>query len=116
MEVILADDYGFCYGVKRAIKIAKDSADLSKKVCSLGPIIHNPQMVKSLADKGIGVVEEVEDMNCGKIIIRSHGVGPSVYEEIQARGLELADATCPHVKKPRCRLKSWQMKATKLLL
>lgn len=107
MEVILADDYGFCYGVKRAIKIAKDSADLSKKVCSLGPIIHNPQMVKSLADKGIGVVEEVEDMNCGKIIIRSHGVGPSVYEKIQARGLELADATCPHVRKA-------QMSAKKL--
>lgn len=107
MEVILADDYGFCYGVKRAIKIAKDNVDLSKKVCTLGPIIHNPQMVGSLADEGIGVVEKVKDMNCGKIIIRSHGVGPGVYEEIQSRGLELADATCPHVKKA-------QMSAKKL--
>ena len=74
MEVILADDYGFCYGVKRAIKTAKDNIDLSKKVCTLGPIIHNPQMVKSLADEGIGIVESVDEMENGKIIIRSHGV------------------------------------------
>ena len=99
MEVILADDYGFCYGVKRAIKTAKDNIDLSKKVCTLGPIIHNPQMVKSLADEGIGIVESVDEMENGKIIIRSHGVGPSIYDAIKAKGLELADATCPHVKK-----------------
>ena len=67
MEVILADDYGFCYGVKRAIKTAKDNIDLSKKVCTLGPIIHNPQMVKSLADEGIGIVESVDEMENGKI-------------------------------------------------
>lgn len=66
MEVILADDYGFCYGVKRAIKTAKDSKDLSKKVCTLGPIIHNPQMVKALADEGIGIVESVDEMENGK--------------------------------------------------
>ncbi len=107
MEVILADDYGFCYGVKRAINIAKENVELSKKVCTLGPIIHNPQMVKSLADKGIGVVQSVEEMEQGKIIIRSHGVGPSVYEKVAAKGLELADATCPHVKKA-------QMSAKKL--
>ena len=83
MEVILADDYGFCYGVKRAIKTAKDNIDLSKKVCTLGPIIHNPQMVKSLADEGIGIVESVDEMENGKIIIRSHGVGRRVKDEIK---------------------------------
>lgn len=106
MEVILADDYGFCYGVKRAIRIAKSSVELSKRVCTLGPIIHNPQMVKSLADEGIGIVDKVNEMDRGKIIIRSHGVGPSVYNEIQAKGLELADATCPHVKKAQMSAKT----------
>ena len=116
MEVILADDYGFCYGVKRAIKTALSNVDLSRRVCTLGPIIHNPQMVKSLADKGIGVVETVEDMDCGKIIIRSHGVGPSVYEKIQAKGLELADATCPHVKKAQMSAKTLADEGFKVII
>ena len=107
LEVILADDYGFCYGVKRAIKIAQQSAGSAAKVCTLGPIIHNPQMVQLLADKGVNVVDSPDEMDEGKIIIRSHGVGPSVYDKIAAKGLELADATCPHVKKA-------QMSAKKL--
>lgn len=116
MEVILADDYGFCYGVKRAIKTAKDHADLSKKVCTLGPIIHNPQMVKALADEGIGTVNSVDEMNSGKIIIRSHGVGPSVYNAIKAKGLELADATCPHVKKAQMSAKSLADEGFKVII
>lgn len=108
MDVILADDYGFCYGVKRAISIAQSSADTSKTVCTLGPIIHNPQMVKELERDGIGMVNSISEMpDEGKIIIRSHGVGPNVYEQIQEKSLELADATCPHVKKA-------QMSAKKL--
>lgn len=116
MEVILADDYGFCYGVKRAIKTAKDNADLSKKVCTLGPIIHNPQMVKALADEGIGTINSVDEMDCGKIIIRSHGVGPSVYNAIKAKGLELADATCPHVKKAQMSAKSLADEGFKVII
>ena len=85
MEVILADDYGFCYGVKRAIKTAKDNIDLSKKVCTLGPIIHNPQMVKSLADEGIGIVESVDEMENGKIIIRSRSEERRVGKECRSR-------------------------------
>ncbi|WP_462255600.1 4-hydroxy-3-methylbut-2-enyl diphosphate reductase [Megamonas funiformis] len=116
MEVILADDYGFCYGVKRAIKTAKDNIDLSKKVCTLGPIIHNPQMVKSLADEGIGIVESVDEMENGKIIIRSHGVGPSIYDAIKAKGLELADATCPHVKKAQMSAKALAEEGFKVII
>ena len=116
MEVILADDYGFCYGVKRAIKTAKDNIDLSKKVCTLGPIIHNPQMVKSLADEGIGIVESVDEMENGKIIIRSHGVGPSIYDAIKAKGLELADATCPHVKKAQMSAKTLADEGFKVII
>jgi len=97
MEVILAEYLGFCYGVKRAIKIARENAD--GKSCTLGPIIHNPQMVARLKDEGVDVVENLSDMKEGTVIIRSHGVGPKVYEEAKMKGLHIVDATCPHVKK-----------------
>ena len=97
MEVILAEYLGFCYGVKRAIKIARENAD--GKSCTLGPIIHNPQMVARLKNEGVNVVENLSDMKEGTIIIRSHGVGPQVYEEATSRGLKIVDANCPHVKK-----------------
>lgn len=97
MEVILSECLGFCYGVKRAIKIAEEHAD--GKSCTLGPIIHNPQMVERLRSKGVGTVEDLTAMEEGTIIIRSHGVGPQVYAQARAKGLNLVDATCPHVKK-----------------
>lgn len=99
MEVILADYLGFCYGVKRAISIARENASADGKACTLGPIIHNPQMVARLKDEGVGAVNELSEMDGGTIIIRSHGVGPILYDEAENRGLKLVDATCPHVKK-----------------
>ena len=96
MEVILAEYLGFCYGVKRAIKIAREHAD--GKSCTLGPIIHNPQMVERLKNEGVGTIEDLSELAEGTVIIRSHGVGPEVYEKIKARGLEVVDATCPRVK------------------
>ncbi len=97
MKVILAKYLGFCYGVKRAIKIARENA--GGKCCTLGPIIHNPQMVEKLRAEGVDAAESLSDIIEGTVIIRSHGVGPKVYEEIKAKGLKIVDATCPHVKK-----------------
>ncbi len=99
LEVILADYLGFCYGVKRAIKIARENAAPDGSACTLGPIIHNPQMVERLKDEGIGTIDCLDDLKRGKVIIRSHGVGPETYERAEAMGLECVDATCPHVKK-----------------
>lgn len=99
MEVILADYLGFCYGVKRAIKIARENASSDGTACTLGPIIHNPQMVDRLKREGVGTVDKLEDMSEGTIIIRSHGVGPDIYAVAEERKLNLVDATCPHVKK-----------------
>ena len=99
MEVILAEHLGFCYGVKRAIEIARENASSDGTSSTLGPIIHNPQMVERLKNEGVGTVRSLEEMKDGLIIIRSHGVGPKIYEEADSRGLELVDATCPHVKK-----------------
>ena len=97
LEIFLAEYLGFCYGVKRAIKIARANAD--GKCCTLGPIIHNPQMVEKLRTEGVDAAENLSEIDEGTVIIRSHGVGPKVYEEIKAKGLKIVDATCPHVKK-----------------
>lgn len=99
MEVILADNLGFCYGVKRAIQLAEDSAIPGQVINTLGPIIHNPQMVAKLAENGVGTVDTLEEAGEGTIIIRSHGVGPAVYNQVEAMGLNMVDATCPHVRK-----------------
>jgi len=99
MEVILAEHLGFCYGVKRAVGIARENASPDGTSSTLGPIIHNPQMVERLKNEGVGTVSSLDEMAEGLVIIRSHGVGPKVYEEAASRGLELVDATCPHVKK-----------------
>ena len=99
MEVILAEHLGFCYGVKRAIEIARQNASTDGTSSTLGPIIHNPQMVERLKNEGVGTVSSLDEMEDGLVIIRSHGVGPKVYEKAESRGLELVDATCPHVKK-----------------
>ena len=99
MEVILADNLGFCYGVKRAIQLAEDSAAPGQVTNTLGPIIHNPQMVAKLAENGVGTVDSLDDVKEGTIIIRSHGVGPDVYDRVEAMGLNMVDATCPHVRK-----------------
>ena len=99
MEVILADYLGFCYGVKRAIHMARSSAQPGP-ARTLGPIIHNPQMVSRLAAEGVEAVNSLaETPGEGTVIIRSHGVGPQVYKEAKERDLRMVDATCPHVKK-----------------
>lgn len=105
MEVILAKHYGFCYGVKRAVKLAQDSIHLEGPAFTLGPIIHNPQMVSRLEHEGVGMINTLEETVGGTVIIRSHGVGPETYEQAAAAGLHLVDATCPHVKKAQTEAK-----------
>lgn len=98
MEITIAKHSGFCYGVKRAIDMALSCVE-EKHVATLGPIIHNPQMVNYLAERGIHVVNSVNDMQEGTLILRSHGVGPAIYKLAEASSLKLVDATCPHVRK-----------------
>ncbi len=106
MEIFVADSCGFCFGVKRAVDLANNAADLEGETKTLGPIIHNPQVVNSLASKGITVAESLDDLDSGNIIIRSHGVGPEIYEKAEEKGLHIIDATCPHVKKAQRDAKS----------
>lgn len=99
MKIILAQSAGFCFGVKRATQMAFEAAEHYHQICSLGPIIHSPQLVGKLEEKGVEVIHEVEDIPEGAVIIRSHGVTSSELDHILARELHIVDATCPFVKK-----------------
>ena len=99
IKVILADSAGFCFGVKRATKLAFKAAEENCPICSLGPIIHSPQVVAKLEKKGVKVVKKVEDIEAGTVIIRSHGITAGELADIHARNLTPIDATCPFVKK-----------------
>ncbi|KUO78576.1 MAG: 4-hydroxy-3-methylbut-2-enyl diphosphate reductase [Desulfosporosinus sp. BRH_c37] len=99
MKVKLAAKAGFCFGVKRALDMAERTVETSSAV-SLGPLIHNQQVVKRLAERGIHVVDDLEEVLAEQaLIIRSHGVGPSVYQGAENKGIEVVDATCPFVQK-----------------
>ena len=101
LQVTVAKTAGFCFGVKRAVDICYSQAEEGKKpIFTYGPIIHNEQVVEDLQKKGVAVLEGMEDLRAhreGTVIIRSHGVGREVYEQIRAQGLTLVDATCPFV-------------------
>ena len=100
MEIIVARSAGFCFGVKRAIKTADRRAEGKPgPIYTLGPIIHNPQVVKRLEDKKIYSKDAIGEVDDGAVIIRSHGVKYDVYRQAEDKGLEVVDATCPFVKK-----------------
>jgi len=96
----LARTAGFCFGVNQAVEAVNDLLAEGKRVCTLGPIIHNPQVVKALADKGVRIVESPDEVAPGEtMVIRSHGVAAAVYEHAAKRGVDVYDATCPFVAK-----------------
>lgn len=100
MKITLAKTAGFCFGVNRAVTAVYDLLEKKEKVCTLGPIIHNPQLVSELEEKGVRIVENPEDASNGEVlVIRSHGVGADVYERANLSGVRLVDATCPFVSK-----------------
>ena len=97
MKVVLAENAGACYGVQRALDLAIDASKNHAKAYTLGPLIHNPGVVADLESLGVHVAESADEVDEGTIIIRSHGVTPEVYAAVEARGLPIVDATCPHV-------------------
>ena len=98
--VTLAKTAGFCYGVDRAVKMLYDLVAQGDPVCTLGPIIHNPQVIDDLQQKGVAILERAEDAVPGtKVVIRAHGVPKQVFDLFTAQGIDYVDATCPYVLK-----------------
>ncbi len=91
---------GYCWGVERALDIVNQTAETHKEVPvrTLGPIIHNPQVVQSFDDRGVHSIDSLDQMReGGTVIIRTHGVAPEVYQQAETKGLTVVDATCPLV-------------------
>ena len=106
MKISLAKRAGFCFGVKRATQMAFEAADRGGQTCTLGPIIHSPQVVQRLEELGVKVVSDAEHLEGGTVIIRSHGVASHELEAAVRKEMEIIDATCPFVKKAQEHVKS----------
>ena len=99
MNVLVAEKCGFCHGVRNAISVAERILAEENDVYSLGPIIHNRDVVERLAKNGLKTVGSVEDIKSGTVLIRSHGAAPGQIAKLKAKGLNIVDATCVLVKR-----------------
>jgi 4-hydroxy-3-methylbut-2-enyl diphosphate reductase len=99
MEVLLADEYGFCFGVERAVEMVEDAVSLGGgPIQSLGPLIHNAQEMERLGQKGVSTIDSPEEADSDTIaVIRAHGVTPQVQRDLEGRAAKVIDATCPFV-------------------
>lgn len=100
MTFTLAKTAGFCFGVNRAVNLVYDLLDKGERVATLGPIIHNPQLVAELEARGVRIIVSPGEVEpCETVVIRSHGVEQSIYNEMESRSISYTDATCPFVAK-----------------
>jgi len=102
MKILLADEMGFCFGVRRAIEMVEQIADEGKTVRMFGDVVHNPQVVRNLEGKGVSVIKEMHQATSdGMMVITAHGAAPWVADEVRAAGTSVVDTTCPLVEKPQ---------------
>lgn len=100
MEILITKGAGFCFGVKRAIDIAFSLSGKKKEgIYTYGPLIHNPQVVERLSEKGITPTDDLQKEDIKSLIIRTHGISLDLMERASKAGYEIIDATCPFVKK-----------------
>jgi 4-hydroxy-3-methylbut-2-enyl diphosphate reductase len=100
MMIIKAKNAGFCFGVRNAVNMVYDAVKQNdgEKIWTLGELIHNPTVTGELEKLGVKSVEDISEVDEGLVVIRSHGVGEDVYQQINQRNLSCLDATCPYVK------------------
>ena len=98
MEVLLANEYGFCFGVERAVEMVEGALEVGAPVRTLGPLIHNTQEMQRLECEGVSTIEDPIHVKPNEIaVIRAHGVTPQVQAELERRAAQVVDATCPFV-------------------
>ena len=98
MQVLLADEYGFCFGVERAVEMVEDALEDGDTVRTLGPLIHNEQEMNRLGKYGVTTIQEPVQIKRGETaVIRAHGVTPQVQKDLEATASKVVDATCPFV-------------------
>ena len=119
MEVRIAENAGFCFGVKRAMNMAWDELENKgdNSVYSLGPLIHNKQAVDRYKEKGLMEMDSLEKIpNDSKLIIRSHGVAKKIYTESKLKNMDIVDTTCPFVKKIHDIVKEFSNNGYKIII
>ena len=98
MEVLLANEYGFCFGVERAVEMVEGALEVGSPVRTLGPLIHNTQEMQRLECEGVSTIQDPSQVSKDEIaVIRAHGVTPQVQAELEKRAAQVVDATCPFV-------------------
>ena len=107
MKVIIASEAGFCFGVKRAIKIINEEIEKGKvPLYVYGELIHNKVVVKNLEKKGVFTINSIDEIEEGStVVIRTHGISPQEEKELREKGLKIVDTTCPLVKKAQLLVK-----------
>ena len=117
MEIIIADNAGFCFGVKRAVDMTtKELNNNNEKIYSFGPLIHNPQAVKKFEEKGLSIIYDIDGVKDSKIIIRAHGVSKSIIHQINNTNSNIVDATCPHVKSVHKKVEEFYNKGYNIII
>jgi len=100
MKIIIAKNAGFCMGVRRAVEMALDAPNnYEGPIYTLGPLIHNPQVLTVLEEKGISTMKDIPAQGSGTVLIRAHGVPPEIKKNLVKAGFNIVDATCPRVLK-----------------
>ncbi len=100
MKLLIAQSAGFCMGVRRAVEMALNAANTTQgPISTFGPLIHNPQAIELLKEKGIAVLDKIPDSGTGIVLIRAHGVPPETKKRLEEAGFTIIDATCPRVVK-----------------
>jgi 4-hydroxy-3-methylbut-2-enyl diphosphate reductase len=99
-KITLAKTAGFCFGVNRAVSMLYDLISKDERICTLGPIIHNPQVIEDLESKGVTILDDINNATSDKkVVIRTHGVTKQTEARLRATCCEIVDATCPFVKR-----------------
>ncbi len=108
MKVILAKTAGFCMGVQRAVDTTLKLAQEEDLVATFGPLIHNPQVLEQLREKGVTVLDDIPEKRNGVIVVRAHGIPPSQKQQLKATGAKIEDATCPKVMKVQAIIRKYK--------
>lgn len=117
MNIKIAKEAGFCFGVKRAMKMAWNELETNDDIYALGPLIHNKQAVNKYEEKGLKTVEVIESIpNFKNMIIRSHGVSEKVYKDANEKQINVVDTTCPYVKKIHRIVKTYHDKGYEIIV
>ena len=117
MKVVLASTAGFCIGVKRALEmVLKAINENQTKIYTYGPLIHNPQVLDLLRERGITVLKPGEEVPPGLVVIRAHGIPPQERRALELEGVHIIDATCPRVAKVQAIIRRWAAKGCATLI